>query len=268
MIPNITCAQTTDPLLADAVDQAQFPIITVQPLDQAVIAGSNVVLSVQANNADSCQWLCNGVPLAGQTNSTLTINNVGINDVGLYSCQVFNGGPTSGAMVPTRAASVQVEIASTPAVSTMAASPAAANATVASANTASAAGMAANGVMANGVLGGGPIVVMGTPLSGHPSQSTCPGPYIGYVYYSKTVSQGWGWAPTPGATVLTAADGSGRTDTKIQYVGAYGDYGCGQTTVTIPYPPFSPVYQFAIFFTNNVPPSTNGYPLVLTGFNP
>jgi hypothetical protein len=239
MIPNITRAQTTDPLLTDPADQAVFPAITAQPLDQAVPVGSNVVLSVQADNADSCQWLCNGVPLNGQTNSTLAINNVGIGNVGLYSCQVFNGGPSSGNMVPTRAASVQVETTAKPAI---------------------------GGVQANGVLGGGPITVMGTPLLGSGSQGTCPGPFTGYVHYSKPISQGWGWAPISGATILTAADGSGRTDTKVQYIGAYGDVGCAQTSVTIPYPPYSPVYQFAIYFTNNVPTSTN-YPLVLTGFN-
>jgi len=251
--PNITRAQTTDPLLADPADQSLFPQITAQPLDQAVPIGSNVVLSVQANNADSCQWQLNGVPLAGQTNSVLTIANAGISDVGLYSCQVFNN---DGEMVPTRAASVQVETT---------ANATAATATIASPTAASA---TAAGVTANGVLGGGPIVVLGTPLLSNGSKNSCPGPYVGYVAYSKTISQGWGWAPTAGATVLTAADGSGRTDTKIQYVGAYGDNGCGQTTVTIPYPPVSPVYRFGIYFTNNVPSSTNAYPMVLTGFNP
>lgn len=264
MTPDIIHAQTTDPLLADSTDQSLFPQITAQPLDQAVPIGSNVVLSVQANNADSCQWLCNGVPLDGQTNSVLTINNAGINNVGLYSCEVFNGGPTSGAMVPTRAASVQVEIAGTPAASATVA-----NATAASANTASTttASTLTTSATTASLPAGGPITVMGTPLLGSGSQGTCPGPYTGYVHYSKPISQGWGWAPISGATTLTAADGSGRTDTKVQYLGLYGDNGCAQTSVTIPYPPYSPVYQFAIYFTNNVPTSTN-YPLVLTGFNP
>src|SRR5579859_7131367 len=136
--PNLTLAQTTDPLLADSTDQSVFPEITAQPLDQAVPIGSNAVLSVQANNADSCQWLRNGVPLNGETNSTLSINNAGINDVGLYSCQVFNGGPNDGNMVPTRAASVQVETAG------------------ASVNGTTTSGSTANTIMANGVLGGGP----------------------------------------------------------------------------------------------------------------
>jgi hypothetical protein len=260
LAPNLTQAQTTDPLLADPADQSLFPQVTVQPLDQAVPLGSNVVLSVQANNADSCQWLRNGVPLNGQTNSVLAIANVGINDVGLYSCQVFNSG---GEMVPTRAASVQVETtvnataAGLPAVIATAARPSTASTTTF--------GVTANGVMANGVLGGGPIVVLGTPLLSNGSKNSCPGPYVGYVAYTKTVSQGWGWVPISGAPVISAADGSGRTDTKIEYVGAYGDHGCGQTSIAIN-TAYSPVYRFTIYFTNNVP--TNAYPIVLTGFNP
>lgn len=236
MTPNITLAQTTDPLLADATDQAQFPIITVQPVDQAAIAGSNVVLSVQAMYADNYQWQSNGVDIAGQTNTTLVLQNVGVNNAGAYSCNISQ---TGGDPVPTRAASVEVETAANPAI---------------------------GGVQANGVLGGGPITVFGAPLAGHGSQGSCPGSYVGYVHYSKAISQGWGWTPISGATTLTAADGSGRTDTKVQYFGLYGDIGCAQTTVIIPYPPYSPAYQFTIFFPTNAATSTN-YPLVLTGFN-
>jgi hypothetical protein len=229
--PNTAPAQTTDPLLTDSVDQSEFPQVTAQPVDQVVPIGSNAVLSVQAINADGYQWLRNGVPVDGQTNSSLIVANVGTNDVGLYSCEVSKDAET----VPTRAASVSVVAAS-------------------------------SSVTAASLPGGGPITVYGTPLLGGGSQGNCPGPYAGYVSYSKTVSQGWGWAPTAGATVLTAADGSGRTNTKIQYVGAYGDSGCAQTKVTIPYPAFSPVYRFGIYFANNVP--TNAYPIILTGFNP
>ena len=74
-------------------------------MDQAVLIGSSVTLSVQANNANGYQWLINGVPADGQTNSSLTIASAGIGDVGLYSCEVFN----NGEMVPTRAASLEVE---------------------------------------------------------------------------------------------------------------------------------------------------------------
>jgi hypothetical protein len=247
LAPNTTYAQTTDPLLTDPVDQSGFPQITAQPVDQTVPIGANVVLSVQAINADGYQWLCNGIPLDGQTNSALVIPNAGINDVGLYSCEVFNGGE----MVPTRTASVEVETA---------ASAATARKTSASALTANTTG---GGMMAAGMPAGGPIVVFGTPLLSGGSQSSCPGHYAGYVYYSKPYSQGWGWTPT--GTVHTVTD-TNRTDTKIQYVGLYGDSGCAQTTISIPNPTFSPAYQFCIYFTNNVP--TNAYPMVLmTGFN-
>jgi hypothetical protein len=215
-------AQTTDPLLVDFIDQSEFPQVTAQPVDQAVPLGSNVALSVQADNADGYQWLINGIPVEGETNSTMTIESVGTDDVGLYSCAVSKDAET----VPTRTASVSV--------------------------------------VAAAATGGGPITVYGTPILSGGRRGTCPGVYVGYVAYTKPASQGWGWAPIPGATVLTAADGSGRTDTKIQYFGAYGDSGCAQTSVTIPYPAFSPVYRFTIYFASNVP--TNAYPILLTGF--
>jgi len=235
-------AQTTDSLLTDTVDQSEFPQVTVQPLDQVVPLGSNVVLFVQANNANGYQWLRNGVLIAGQTNNVLAIQNVGVNDVGLYSCQVINGDQA----VPTRAASLQA---------------------VTAGNNAASVDTTADGnvVIASDIPGGGPITVFGTPYPGSGKKGNCPGPYTGYVYYSKSISQGWGWAPITGATVLTATD-TNRTDTKVEYYGAYGDGGCAQTSVTIPYPPYSPVYRFTIYFTNNVP--TNAYPITLTGFNP
>lgn len=255
VMPKITHAQTTDLLLANSIDQSMFPQITVQPLDQAVPLGSNVVLSADANNADACQWLRNGVTLAGQTNRVLNIPNVQIDDVGLYSCEFFNGGTIGGTMVPTRAASVQVETWGTTSTSS--------TTTTSSTSTTSTTSTTANTVVADGNAS---ITVLGTPVLGSGSQGSCPGSYIGYVHYSKSISDGWGWSPKSGATTLTAADGSGRTDTKILYFGLYGDMGCAQTMVTIPYPPLSPAYQFWIYFTNNVPDSKN-YPIILTGFN-
>jgi len=250
---NSVQAQTTDPLLTDSVDQSEFPQITAQPVDQVVPIGSDVVLSVQANNADGYQWLRNGVPVDGQTNNSLTIANAGIGDVGLYSCEVFNGGE----MVPTRAASVEVETtAGATGASTITASTLAAKTTSASALTA--------GLSAASMTGGGPITVFGTPYLGGGSKGGCPGPYTGYVIYTKPASQGWGWTPISGMA-HTATD-TNRTNTKIEYGGNYGDPGCAQTSVTIN-PTYSPAYRFAIYFTNNVPTSTN-YPIVLTGFNP
>ena len=215
---NSVQAQTTD-----ALDQSEFPTITAQPVDQAITVGSNAVLSVQAVNADSYQWLSNGVAIEGQTNSTLTLENVGVNNAGSYSCNVSQSG---GDAVPTRAASLNV--------------------------------------MTPLDFVGQPVCVFGGPIAGGGTQGSCPGNYAGYVNYTKTISQGWGWVPT--STVHMASNGGGRTDTKISYLGIYGDTGCNQTTVTIPNPPPSPKYRFTIFFQNNVP--TTNYPIVLTGFNP
>jgi hypothetical protein len=228
---NTATAQTVDIL-----DQSGFPVITAQPTDQAVIAGSNVVLSVQAVYADNYQWQSNGVDIAGQTNTTLVLPNVGVNGAGAYSCNVSQSG---GDPVPTRAASVLVETA---------------------------ANKSGGGIQADGILGGGPITVSGAPKASNGTINPCPGSFDGYVNYSKTISQGWGWTPITGTTVLTASDGSGRTDTTISYFGKYGDTGCGQTSVTVPYPPPSPAYRFTINFPNNVP--TTNYPITLTGFNP
>jgi hypothetical protein len=215
---NLVHAQTTEPL-----DQAEFPTITAQPVDQAVTVGSNAALSVQAVNADSYQWLRNGVPIDGQTNSSLVIEQVGIENAGSYSCNVsLNGGDA----VPTRAASLNV--------------------------------------MTSSVMSGDQIILYGSPKVGGGTQGTCPGSYAGYVNYTKTISQGWGWAPA--GTVHTAADGGGRTNTKIVYLGISYDSGCHQTSVTIPHPPISAKYRFTIYFPNNVP--TTNYPIVLTGFNP
>jgi len=235
---NLVHAQTTEPLdqagfptiTAQPVDQAEFPTITAQPVDQAVTVGSNAVLSVQTANADSYQWLRNGVPIDGQTNSSLVIEQVGIEDAGSYSCNVsLNGGDA----VPTRAASLNVVVAGSSAA-------------------------------AASLAGGGPITVYGLPKISGGSQGACPGSYAGYINYTKTISQGWGWAPA--GTVHTAADGGGRTNTKIVYVGISYDSGCHQTSVTIPHPPISVKYRFSIYFPNNVP--TTNYPIVLTGFDP
>jgi hypothetical protein len=105
--------------------------------------------------------------------------------------------------------------------------------------------------------------VYGTPVVSAGSKGTCPGSYAGYVNYTKTVAQGWGW--TPSTSPHTASD-STRSNTKIEYVGKFGDHGCAQTSVTVPDPTASPSYRFTIYFPNNVP--TGSYPITLSGFNP
>lgn len=209
-------------------DQPEFPMIISQPEDQLVYLGSNATFTVTAENADGYQWLCNGNSINNQTNNSLTIQNAQVSDVGFYSCNVFKDTES----VPTRVASLMVYTSSI-----------------------------------DPQTGVDPIVVFGFPVSGGGSQGTCPGKYAGYVSYTKSVTNGWGWAPdtTNGNTIFTATD-TNRTNTKIQYIGAYGDGGCNQTTVTVPNPPGSPVYEFGIYFTNNVP--TNAYAITLSGFLP
>jgi hypothetical protein len=111
-----------------------------------------------------------------------------------------------------------------------------------------------------------PIVIFGLPLVGGGSQGSCPGSYVGYVNYSPGTNA-WGWTPntTNGNTVFTATD-TNRANTKVEYIGEYGDSGCNQTGIRIPNPPTSPEYVFTIYFTNNVP--TNAYPITLSGFYP
>jgi hypothetical protein len=222
MALNIAHAQS-----ANALDQPEFPKITQQPENQLVPLGSNATFTVVATNGPlAYQWLRNGVPIDGQTNSSLTIENAQLADVGYYSCNVSK----DMEVVPTRSASLMIYTSDI-----------------------------------DPQTGIDPITVFGAPLVSGGTQSPCPGTYAGYVIYTKTLAQGWGWVPSTNTTVYTAAD-TNRTDTKVQYAGEYGDIGCNQTTVTIPYPTFSPAYRFTIFFPNNVP--TNAYPITLTGFNP
>jgi hypothetical protein len=103
----------------------------------------------------------------------------------------------------------------------------------------------------------GPVVSAG-------KQGTCPGTFSGYANYTLPLPT-WGWTPATNTTTFTAANGGGRSDVKIEYMGEYGDSGCDSNSVTIPNPPLSPCYEFTIYFESN-PPTTN-YPIILTGFN-
>jgi hypothetical protein len=208
--------------------QPDFPKIIRQPEDQMAGFGSNATFTVAAGNTESFQWLRDETPLDGQTNASLRLTHCGINDVGYYACNLYKGIET----VPTRRASLMVYTSSI-----------------------------------DPQTGVDPIVVFGPPVLASGGTGTCPGHYAGYVNYTKSVTNGWGWAPDTnnGNTIFTASD-TNRTNTKIEYVGEFGNNGCNQATVTIPNPPISPVFRFSIYFTNNVP--TNAYPITLGGFNP
>lgn len=81
---------------------ANAPNITTPPADRAAIEGSNVTFSLVAQGTTpiTYQWLHNGAPLAGETNTTLTLTNVGAANVGVYTIEVAN---TSGTVVSASA---------------------------------------------------------------------------------------------------------------------------------------------------------------------
>ena len=80
---------------------------------------------------------------------------------------------------------------------------------------------------------GGQVIIYSYPARGGGSHGSCPGSYVGYANYTKTVAQGWGWAPSTNTTIHTASD-TNRADTKIVYTGKLGDCACGAARVTIP----------------------------------
>jgi hypothetical protein len=236
----------------DNTDQSQFPTILQQPVDQCLAVGAPATFSVVASNVDSYQWYGNNGALAGQTNSSLTISSVGISDVGYYFASVIKGSE----VVPTRSACLNVYITSAPA-----------GGTTGTSGTKTKSGSMSMSMSAMDMGGGGVVTVFGAPVVSGGGSGNCPGKYCGYVNYTKTASQGWGWSPSSNTTIYTASD-TNRSDTKIQYGGDYGDSGCAQTTVTVPYPTMSPAYRFSIYFPTNSSMPTNAYPITLSGFNP
>src|SRR5207247_658104 len=68
------------------------PSITTQPAAQSAWLGDNVVFTVVAGGATpvSYQWQFNGVNLPGETNPTLTLYNVSLDNAGNYTVIVSN----------------------------------------------------------------------------------------------------------------------------------------------------------------------------------
>jgi len=90
----------------------------------------------------------------------------------------------------------------------------------------------------------------------------CAGPYQGYARFSKPVV--WGWAPSRPLPTFTDPT---YNMTKAQYLGAFGDNDCGDLTITV-HTNYSPVYQFAIYYPTNCPPTGAKVPGLLEGFQP
>jgi hypothetical protein len=68
-----------------------IPVITVQPVGQAVLPGTDVSFTAQASGPGlTYQWLFNGAALGGATSTNLVLNNVQPGHVGFYSVRVRN----------------------------------------------------------------------------------------------------------------------------------------------------------------------------------
>jgi hypothetical protein len=240
---------------ATTTDQSQYPTIIQQPVDQCLPVGSPVAFSVIASNVDSYQWYKNNAAMDGQTNNTLTIASVAISDVGYYSAAVIKGADA----IPTRMANLNVY--------TRSSSPGATLTTTLNLKSRLAGTLSLSGTMsAMDLGGGGGVTIYGLPVASNGGAGNCPGKYSGYVNFTKTMSQGWGWAPTAGALAHTATDNN-RSDTKVYFMGQYGDPGCNTNSVAVTNL-ISPVYRFSIFFPTNTAVPTNAYPITLDGFDP
>ena len=201
------CAQDTN------IDQSLYPTILQQPVDQCLPIGGAATFSVVATNFDGFQWYKNNVAIDGETNSSLTIASLGINDVGYYGASVI----LAGEAVPTRLATLNVYTVTTPLLTTT-------TSLTSTLNKSKLSLQSTLSFSATDLGGGGVITVFGLPVvSGGGTSSGCPGKYSGYVNFSKPPSQGWGWAPTAGEThVVTDTN---RPDTKVQFMGQWGDPG-------------------------------------------
>ena len=224
--------ETARAFLRRNMDPKEHIKIIDEPDDQWAKEGDNVNFSVSVKTPTwedqrltlSYQWHRGSQPLDGKTNSVCPITNVTVAQVGLYSCVISKGNQ----VVVSQPASLSV----TP---------------------------------TNGFRLTGPFLVFGAPVASSGAPNTnCPGSYIGYVNYTKSVAQGWGWAPSTNSS-HAATDTNQIRLTRVEYGGKFGDTGCNLRYVPVT-PTNSTKYRFTIYFTNNLP--TNPYPISLEGFVP
>lgn len=84
--------QTSSQTIAlNVVSGYALPVINIQPQAQSGNPGTSVMFSVTATGANlSYQWRKGGVNLPGQTESSLTLNNISASDQGTYTVKVSN----------------------------------------------------------------------------------------------------------------------------------------------------------------------------------
>jgi len=101
----LTAAQVTAHYNAGIFVPNVPPFITTQPLSQSIVVGSNVTFTGSAGGTTplSYQWLFNGTPISGKTNTSLSLSNVYYNNSGNYALRATNvaGSITSAPAVLT-----------------------------------------------------------------------------------------------------------------------------------------------------------------------
>jgi len=96
-------------------------IITI-PAATAVCRGSKFTMNVKANNARSYQWLLNGNPIIGATDTLYVINNASLADSGIYRVLIKGTMPCADSLLPGVLIDVkgaQVNITAQPMASTV-----------------------------------------------------------------------------------------------------------------------------------------------------
>jgi hypothetical protein len=96
----LTAEQVLEHFSAGMFGTHTAPFIVQQPVSETAAAGNSSTFSVTAQGSVplSYQWSKAGVPLAGATNSTLTLSNIRYADAGTFSVTITNAaGTTSSA---------------------------------------------------------------------------------------------------------------------------------------------------------------------------
>ncbi len=86
-----------DAVLKDVLYGYRYVTITKHPQSLVVAARSGVIMSVEAQGAPPLvyQWLLNGAPIPGATNTTLSLTNVDATRVGTYTVAITSNAATA-----------------------------------------------------------------------------------------------------------------------------------------------------------------------------